>query len=461
MKRNLLIFIGTALCSFFPTLVPAFAQGTAFTYQGRLNSGTNPANGSYDLRFAVFNALTAGTQQGSLLTNSATAVSNGLFTVQLDFGAGIFNGNARWLEIGVRTNGTATFTTLIPRQPVMPVPYSIFAGTASNVSGMLPAAQLSGTVGNGQLANSAITVNAGSGLSGGGAVALGGSTTLNNAGITSVTGNTDITASTVNGAVTLNDTATSVNTGNTIVKRDASGNFSAGTASLTSATVANIAIYGVSPGIITSLPLTIQADQGLHLNPNAGNQNPANGSINGVFIGDNSSYPVNLNVIWNLTVGDPNNPNSAQGSASVRTLTIRGGADIAEPFHISTQEIAAGSIVIIDEDNPGQLKLSDRAYDKRVAGIVSGANGIHPGLSLSQQGVLEGGQNVALSGRVYALADASYGAVKPGDLLTTSGTPGHCMKVTDPARAQGAIIGKAMSSLKNGKGMVLVLVSLQ
>jgi hypothetical protein len=68
---------------------------------------------------------------------------------------------------------------------------------------------------------------------------------------------------------------------------------------------------------------------------------------------------------------------------------------------------------------------------------------------------------VALSGRVYALADASKGAIKPGDLLTTSATPGHCMKVTDHAQAQGAIIGKAMSALKEGKGTVLVLVSLQ
>ena len=76
-------------------------------------------------------------------------------------------------------------------------------------------------------------------------------------------------------------------------------------------------------------------------------------------------------------------------------------------------------------------------------------------------GIRTCGENVALSGRVYALADASGGAIEPGDLLTTSETPGHCMKATDHAKAQGAIIGKAMSSLNDGKGMVLVLVSLQ
>src|SRR5207249_466005 len=109
----------------------------------------------------------------------------------------------------------------------------------------------------------------------------------------------------------------------------------------------------------------------------------------------------------------------------------------------------------------GKLKLSDQAYDNRVAGIVSGANGINPGIALHQDGALEGGQNVALSGRVYVLADATSGAIHPGDLLTTSDTPGHAMRVTEHAKAQGAILGKAMSALKEGKGMVLVLVTLQ
>ena len=92
---------------------------------------------------------------------------------------------------------------------------------------------------------------------------------------------------------------------------------------------------------------------------------------------------------------------------------------------------------------------------------ISGANGINPGLTLKQQGVTEGGENVALSGRVYVLADASNGPIKPGDLLTTSSTPGHCMKVVNQAEAQGAILGKAMTSLESGRGFVLVLVTLQ
>jgi hypothetical protein len=148
------------------------------------------------------------------------------------------------------------------------------------------------------------------------------------------------------------------------------------------------------------------------------------------------------------------------GNFSVKTLTIN-GADLAEPFEISTKDIPKGSVVVIDEEHPGQLKQSTRAYDKTVAGILSGANGVRPGIKLEQQGFNDGGQEVALCGRVYAFADASNGPIEPGDMLTTSDTPGHCMKVTDHAKAQGAIIGKAMSSLTEGKGYVLVLVSLQ
>jgi len=151
----------------------------------------------------------------------------------------------------------------------------------------------------------------------------------------------------------------------------------------------------------------------------------------------------------------------ANGNLSVGSLTIRGGADLAEPFQMSEEKIPEGFVVVIDDENPGKLKQATRAYDTRVAGIISGANGVKAGIALHQEGVLEGGQNVALSGRVYVRADASHGAIKPGDLLTTSDTPGHAMKATDRDRAHGAIIGKAMTGLKEGKGHVLVLVNLQ
>ena len=167
---------------------------------------------------------------------------------------------------------------------------------------------------------------------------------------------------------------------------------------------------------------------------------------------------------WNSAGGDAiralGNVN-VDGTTTTKVLTITGGADIAEPFQMGGGEIAKGSVVVIDENNPGHLRQSAVAYDTRVAGIVSGANGVQPGIALHQQGVLEGGQHVALSGRVYVLADATGGAIRPGDLLTSSALPGHAMKVTDHSRAQGAVLGKAMTRLDSGTGYVLVLVTLQ
>jgi hypothetical protein len=142
-------------------------------------------------------------------------------------------------------------------------------------------------------------------------------------------------------------------------------------------------------------------------------------------------------------------------------LSIVGGCDLAEPFVLKDEKICKGSVVVIDDEHPGRLMQSERAYDRRVAGIISGANGINPGITLQQEGAFVDGQNVALSGRVYVLADATHGAIRPGDLLTTSETPGHAMGAADHSRAQGAVLGKAMSPLKEGKGLVLVLVTLQ
>src|ERR1035437_8239701 len=165
--------------------VNAFAQGTAFTYQGRLNDGASPATGIYDLRFTIYDALAgSGSQIGGTLTSTATAVSNGLVTVTLDFGAGVFNGAARWLEVGVRTNGGIAFTTLVPRQPITPTPYAIYSAnagsaatattassansvSAANIVGTVPLAQLPGTVltnnQNGVILNGTFTGN-GTGL---------------------------------------------------------------------------------------------------------------------------------------------------------------------------------------------------------------------------------------------------------------------------------------------------------
>ncbi|MCX6929246.1 MAG: hypothetical protein NT154_39410 [Verrucomicrobia bacterium] len=147
-----------ALAILNPLLTTVFAQGTAFNYQGRLMDGANPANGIYDLRFTVYDSTnTPGNLIAGPITHAATGVSNGLFSATLDFGAGVFGGPGLWLEVDVRTNGAGSFTALLPRQPMLPVPYAIMANTASNLLGTLPAGQLSGTVPLAQLPGAVVT----------------------------------------------------------------------------------------------------------------------------------------------------------------------------------------------------------------------------------------------------------------------------------------------------------------
>lgn len=134
--------VAVGICAALMPVSGAFAQGTAFTYQGKLGAAGLPANGGYDFTFALFDAVSAGNQLGSVNTINAVTVSNGLFTVAVDFG-GNFPGADRWLEIGVRPASGGGFTTLAPRQKITASPYAI---TAANLSGGLPAAQLSGTV---------------------------------------------------------------------------------------------------------------------------------------------------------------------------------------------------------------------------------------------------------------------------------------------------------------------------
>jgi hypothetical protein len=199
---------------------------------------------------------------------------------------------------------------------------------------------------------------------------------------------------------------------------------------------------GIFQGDVTGTRLWLRGD-------------PAAPTNAAVLVGSSSvtnfvPYNTALNRPMNLVVWD----------ATVRTITIN-GADLAEPFPIKEEAIEKGTVVVIDEEHPGRLKRSTQAYDARVAGVVSGANGVRAGIVLRQEGVLDQGENVALSGRVYVKADAQYGAIRPGDMLTTSHTPGHAMKASDRERAPGAVLGKAMGGLEEGQGEVLVLVTLQ
>ena len=147
MKTKLrFLFLALALLATLNPQLSTFAQGTAFTYQGRLNSSGNPANGSYDFRFKLYSDPLGNTQVGTSYLTNAIPVTTGLFTTMIDFGAGIFTGSNCWLEVDVRTNGVGSYTVLSLLQAVTPTPYAVFANTASNVSGTVSTAQISGAV---------------------------------------------------------------------------------------------------------------------------------------------------------------------------------------------------------------------------------------------------------------------------------------------------------------------------
>lgn len=191
----------------------------------------------------------------------------------------------------------------------------------------------------------------------------------------------------------------------------------------------------------------------------------------GINIGTYAAADV-LNIVegsGNVGIGttNPTEKLTVKGNIRVESATtglpvveLGEGLDYAEGFDLSdSQKIMPGNVLIIDPDNPGELTLSKQPYDSKVAGIVAGANDLGSGIKL---GTGQFDCDVALAGRVYCNVDASYGAVSPGDLLTTSTTPGYAMIVKDEKKASGAILGKAMESLKKGeKGQILVLVTLQ
>lgn len=136
------------------------------------------------------------------------------------------------------------------------------------------------------------------------------------------------------------------------------------------------------------------------------------------------------------------------------------GADCAEDFNMGTERLLEpGTVVVLGEE--GALFPSSDAYDKRVAGVISGAGEYRPAIILDRQRTDSNRQPVALLGKVFCKVDAEFGAIEVGDLLTTSPRQGHAMKVQDPTRAFGSVIGKALRSLSAGRDLIPILISLQ
>ncbi len=561
--RNLTVYVAALV------LASTVHGQTSFTYQGQLRSAGQVVNGATDIEFALWDSETGGSRIGSALIADDVAVTNGVFTVEVDFGVMAFNGDPRWLEISVRSPaGAGAFETLSPRQLVTAAPYAAQAG---GIRGIF--VNGSEQVGIGTITpQQRLTVQGNVGVrapSGGVGemIGFGPSGTqnfrvlANGAGVLELSNNLEqrrVTATAIPGAggvLTLwdNETFLGIQLDGGVGKPSFfnSGNFGIGTTSPTS----NLHISDVGPVVLTieadtdntnesdNARIVLRQDDGLvagRIGYRTGqNKLEIVNEYNDMLVlgtSDNDALSITasgrvgigtdtpaqpLEVIGNIAArstgandagrlitygpngsenfratsvsGNPNyghvsvrddsgierarmyvddDSNSEPcGTISTDVLLINGGADIAEPFDVKSgpggderpaTAVQPGMVVAIDPANPGALRLCTDAYDRTVAGVISGAGGVRPGMMLRQENTIaDGTQPVALTGRVYCYVDADAGGpVRPGDLLTTSDTPGHAMRVSDYGRATGATIGKAMSGIEKGRGLVLVLVNL-
>jgi len=564
--------------------------GTAFTYQGQLMDQGVPANEEYDFIFKLFDDPVGGAQVGDDVEIEEWFVSDGLFTVELDFGTDVFTGDALWLEVSVRlSDGGGEYTELSPRQPLKATPYALYAlngpgsggfwagsgndvyntnsgnigvGTSSpleklHVAGPVAALRLQDDDDAGSYTSiydqtsgmMRVDKLAGSGVA------------LMDLNPRPLDGVSDATVRFFRRTNTSGPKAVIFNRGDNTTGASAmigaggldswfqadGGNFGIGTTGpvaplevhnnttgeilrlvsdrtygyvhfregsatraymgfgdagdlLVNATPDSFAIDGLS----TALHLAVDSDatKGITVNTNGnvgiGTTGPSaqltigNGAHKirlerdgleswsvyqtttgsdglGFHNDDDAAYRMFLSQDGNVGIGTttPETKLDVAGNVIVRSastsailIELGEGLDYAEGFDVSDKsQIAPGMVLVIDADNPGRLDIAGAPYDRKVAGIVAGANGLGSAVRL---GAGQFDLDVALAGRVYCNVDATYGAIQPGDLLTTSPTPGYAMKVTDHAKAQGAILGKAMQPLKQGeKGQILVLVTLQ
>ncbi len=528
-----------------------FAQTTAFTYQGKLTDAGNPANGTYDLQFRLFDAAAGGSLIGTALVLDDVTVSNGIFTVTLDFGAAAFPGANRFLEISVRPGvSVGAFTTLAPLQPISATPYALRSQAATSADGLSAACvncvtssqiqTVDGSQITGEIPVVSVPTGSGNYIQNAGAGGQGGKRAV------AQQGGFDITGDGIIGGNLIVNGATGIGVANPTnplsVFSAASGipaiyGESADSRGVWGKSVSSRGVYGESSssegvfgisntwrgvaGFSTSGPGVYGESAAINLLTSAAIYGKATGtggtgvyglslgsggvglygesgtgrgvwgkstsrrgvygesvsnvgvwgissSFTGVFGGSTTGYGVDGTTASAASFGGHfTNTGGGKalrvdGTGSLSVVEITGGSDLAEKFEVE-DTTKPGMVVAIDSQNPGRLVISRGAYNRRVAGIISGANNLSAGMILPD---LAGEQAthalpVALSGRVWVYCDATRQPIQPGDLLTTSATPGHAMKVANHAKAQGAIIGKAMTGLKTGRGLVLVLVSLQ
>ena len=246
---------------------------------------------------------------------------------------------------------------------------------------------------------------------------------------------------------------------------------------VTLAATASIGVYGASTngtgvygystdgiGVQGETALSDAVNGLCHSNQHAGVAAHNDGGGSGLWaIGTPAGYFAgNVEITENLQVtGQISVTGQIQAAANINVtgdVILVGANDCAEEFDVPATT-DAGTVMVLG--NHGALLPSRQPYDKKAAGVISGAGGFRPGLILGRTDSAQKRMPLALMGQVYCKVDAQYGSVDVGDLLTTSPTPGHAMRALDPLKAFGCVIGKALRPLESGQELIPILVTLQ
>jgi len=406
MKTRPVFVVRSLLLPAFLMLNPAFstvfAQVTAFTYQGRLDTNGVPVNGNYDFQFRLYDASSGGSQVPVIPVSPNVAVSNGLFTTGMDFGNNVFNGTVYWLEIAVQPHNGVSFTTLSPRQEILPVPGAIFANNASNLLGTLPTTQLTGTISAGQLSGTAgaatnFTGNLSGDVTGTQSAtvvsSVGGQSALFVAAATSdalaatpanvestivrrgALGNFSAGAVTLEGALNLPAIPTIFSGGNLLLHADANANFFAGpmAGNLTLSGFANTGIGGQALGFITS-----------------GEDNTANGYqalYSNTSASDNTA--IGYQALYFNKIG---NNNVAVGSQALYANTNGGGNTAIGVGALDSNTVGGGNTAVglgaMDANTNGTFNtaVGDSALANNTRGSVNIALGFSAGINITTGG---------------------------------------------------------------------------
>lgn len=394
----------------------AVNQGSEFNYQGELNAGGVPANGLYDLEFQLFDVASSGTEEGTVTIDDVT-VTDGVFSVEIDFGHPVFMGEQYWLEVSVRDGASSgAYETLLPRQPITAVPYAL---------GLVPGAIVDGNAGGPNSA--AITGINPSSSSGRGLEGIATTTTGNGQGVRGEADSTNSNAIGVFGLMT-NSNASGAgvkgqNNGTSGYGVWGQGGANAvGVLGQTNSSTAQGAVWAINSG------------SGVGLRAESG----------GNIIEGWDTSPVNRRFIV-----DNNGNVSADGTYTSPA------ADFAEMLP-ARKGLEPADVLVIGSD--GELIKSTMPYQQSVAGVYS----TKPAFIGGMKSDLDHEANIPLAvvGIIPVKVSAENGDISPGDMLTTSMIAGHAMRANLDA-PNGSIIGKALESLDEATGQIKMLVVLQ